>query len=63
MTVDALFRQVSNLADNLTPQTVGEYVDLPSNVRVADVRRLRLANRLHATMGGRWPLKTPAGKI
>jgi hypothetical protein len=48
--LDALFRQVSNVADNLTPQNVGEYVVLPSNARVADVRRLRLANRLHGTM-------------
>jgi hypothetical protein len=39
--VDALWQQVQNLAENLTVHNVSEYVDLPDNARVAEVRRLR----------------------
>lgn len=42
--IDALHRIIDGLADNLTPHNIHDYVDLPENVQVASLRRLRQGN-------------------
>jgi hypothetical protein len=42
--LDALHRHLDGLADNLTPHNVHDYLDLPENAHVANLRRLRQPN-------------------
>ncbi|MBM4070392.1 MAG: AAA family ATPase [Planctomycetes bacterium] len=42
--IDALQRLIDGLAENFTAHNVHDYVDLPDNVQVASLRRLRQAN-------------------
>jgi hypothetical protein len=39
--IEALRQQIDALADNLTPDNAADYLDLPENVRVSSLRRLR----------------------
>ncbi|MBW3598100.1 MAG: ATP-binding protein [Planctomycetes bacterium] len=41
MLIEALHRQVDNLADNITPQNAADFIDLPENANIAAIRRLR----------------------
>lgn len=47
LVLDALCRQVDNLADNVTARNAREFLDLPEHAHIADVRRLRMS-RGHA---------------
>lgn len=39
--IEALHRQIDNLADNITAANAADYIDLPENAKIADVKRLR----------------------
>lgn len=41
MLIEALQRQVDNLADNITPHNAADFIDLPENAKIADIKRLR----------------------
>lgn len=41
MLIEALHRQVDNLADNITAGNAADFIDLPENAKIADVKRLR----------------------
>jgi SpoVK/Ycf46/Vps4 family AAA+-type ATPase len=41
MLIEALHRQVDNLADNIVASNAADFIDLPENAKIADVKRLR----------------------
>ncbi len=41
MLIEALHRQVDNLADNINAANAADFIDLPENAKIADVKRLR----------------------
>jgi hypothetical protein len=41
MLIEALHRQVDNLADNITRENAADFIDVPENAKIADIKRLR----------------------
>jgi SpoVK/Ycf46/Vps4 family AAA+-type ATPase len=41
MLIEALHRQIDNLADNINRDNAADFLDVPENAKIADVKRLR----------------------